>query len=303
MLRTIARPLCRIQRLSSFAPCSLAPCSLAPCIAAFALAAILSGCGQETVVQGLNEREANQILEVLADAKVQANKQVFDDGRKVTFSVVVAAGKQMDAIRTLNLNELPRRRDRGYQQVFDKSGLIPTSTEEKSRQLSALEGEIEKQLKLIEGILDVQVNLVVPSDSALKTAEDQQTPTTASVTVKYMPGVGGTKPLSEPQIQAIVAAGVEKLTSDRVIVVMSPTRKSVANANSASRVSAPRRGLGRFSDRTLRMLAVAVSVMVILMGAGMFYLASSLRAVRGRFARLQGEIAKARRKPSDESMV
>ena len=84
--------------------------------------------------------------------------------------------------------------------------MIPSRIQEAAQKLSALEGEIERQLKLIVGVLDVEVQLVMPEQSPLDT-QDTMTPTTASVTVKYLPGTDGSKPLSEPQVRALVAAG------------------------------------------------------------------------------------------------
>src|SRR4051812_33004652 len=132
---------------------------------------------------------------------------MLDTGRTVSYSISVPGKARLEAIKVLNQNEMPRRKDMGYIDVFKDSGLIPTAAEERAKGLAAIEGEIERQLKLVDGILDVQVNLVLPEETALRTAQDVRSPTTASVTIKYLSGQGGAKPLSEPQVQAVVAAG------------------------------------------------------------------------------------------------
>ena len=184
----------------------------------------LTGCAVDTVVSALSEKEANTIIELFADNEIETTKGMIDTGRAIQYSISVPSKKRLDAIRLLNLHELPRRKDKGYTEIFSESGLIPTSAEEKAKKLAALEGEIQKQLKLIDGVLDAQVQIVMPEESALKTAEDQITPTTASVTIRYLPGAGGAKPISETQVQALVAAGVEKLTADKVFPLMTPVR-------------------------------------------------------------------------------
>lgn len=255
----------------------------------------LAACANEVIVHNLSEREANQILELLADAGINSSKMAVETGRDIKYSVTVASASRIDAIKILNLNEMPRRADTGYAEVFKDPGLIPTSAEERAKGLAALEGEIEKQLKLIDDVLDAQVQIVAPEESALRTTKDQEPSTTASVTVKYLPGPGGTKPLSEPQVQAIVAAGVEKLVPERVVVVMTPagmSRKSAAN-------DAKGTGLKSLGSKQLNMLAVGGMALLLLFGLGFIYGQVRLKAVRERLVKLQNEIAKARRKPSE----
>lgn len=266
---------------------------------------VAAGCGVETVVHNLDEREANRIVELLADEDVATTKALVDTGRSVSYSISVPASARLRAIRALNLHELPRRPDRGYNEVFQETGLIPTSGEERAKRLAAIEGEIERQLKLIDGILDVQVQIVMPDESALRMTQEQISPTTASVTIRYMPGAGGTKPLSEPQVQAVVAAGVEKLTPDNVVVVMTPGgkfAKARAQAQAGDEpVVAGSTGLHRLTNKQLTAVVVAFVLLVLLLAAGLWVTQIRLSDVKGRLLRLQGEIAKARRKTIDEN--
>ena len=284
-----ARFLPRRQDVASFLP--------APRRAVRSLAALLLvGCGVEPVVHGLEEREANKVVEVLADADIVAQKSVVDNGRTTSYTINVPAKDRIGAIKTLNRFQLPARPDSGYQEIFKDGGLIPTAGEERAKQMAALEGEIEKQLKLIDGILDSQVQLVIPEESALRTAQDVRSPTTASVTLKYAPGRGGAKPLSEPQVQAVVAAGVERLTPDNVVVVMTPATGFGQGAGDAMDTG---KGLHGLSGKQADTLAVGLVVVVLLLCAGLAASQIALRTVRSRLLRLQNEIAKARRKPAE----
>lgn len=265
----------------------------------------LVACGSEIIVHNVDEREANRIIETLANDNIMSQKGMVDTGREVYFTIRVATSQHLDAIRVLNKYELPRRKDLGYNEIFgvDSGGLIPTSGEERAKQLAALEGEIERQLKLIQGILDVQVQIVSPEESALRTSQESRPPTTTSVTIKYMPGAGGSKPLSEPQVQAIVAAGVEKLTPDRVVVVMTP-------AGSPSKIKSPSSsrggrigGIRGVTQKQFNMIGMAVALVILLLALGLVYAQLRLRSVRGRLMRLQTEIARARRKPGESSVT
>lgn len=256
-----------------------------------------AGCGVDAVVHNLEEREANKVVEVLADADIVAQKVTVDNGRTVSFTINVPNKNRIEAIKTLNRNQMPRRPDSGYQEVFKEGGLIPTAGEERAKQLAAIEGEIEKQLKLVDGILDSQVQLVLPEESALRTAQDVRSPTTASVTIKYAPGPGGAKPLSEPQVQAIVAAGVERLTPDNVVVVMTPATGFGRGSERGGDYGRDTGGLHGLSGKQVNMVFVGMVAIVILLCVFLIGSQVALRTVRSRLTRLQNEIAKARRKP------
>jgi type III secretion protein J len=261
-------------------------------------------CGTETIVHKTDERQANRILEVLADNGIKdAGKTIVDTGREVYFTINVPKSVRLQAIKILNDHELPTPEDKGYSEVFIEGGLIPTNAEERAKFLQSLEGEIQRQLKLIDGILDVQVQVVVPEEDALRTTQDSIPDTTASVTIKYLPGTGGSKPLSEPQVQAIVAAGVESLTPDKVVVVMTPGgSRGRVSGTTAGR---PRTGKSFWDQpvKRLNIIAMAVLGFILLLSLGIIYAQLRLRSVRGRLIRLQTEIAKARRKPGGESSV
>ena len=278
----------------------------------FALGCLLTtvACGSETIVHNLDEREANKIIELLAENEISTTKMMVDTGRTVAYTITVPSKSRIDAIRLLNRHEMPRRADMGYTEVFKDSGLIPTAGEEKAKQMAALEGEIEKQLRLVDGILDVQVQLVLPEETALRTVQETRSPTTASVTIKYLPGPGGAKPLSEPQIQAVVAGGVERLTPDNVVVVMTPAgnarneRQEAAEAMSRNQGGGGGggggvAGLHGISEKNMKMgLVVGVGLMLVLC-ISVAVSQIQKRQAQSRLARLQNEIAKARRKPTD----
>ncbi|MBI3178011.1 MAG: hypothetical protein HYZ27_00020, partial [Deltaproteobacteria bacterium] len=242
----------------------------------------------------------NQIIEVLSDEDgIQSQKVMIDTGREIFFNVVVPSSKKLEAIKTLNKYELPRRADRGYGEVFKDAGMIPTNAEERAKGLAALEGEVERQLKLIDGILDAQVQVVVPQESALRTTREQQPETTASVTIKFMPAAGGSKPVDESVVKRIVANGVEKLVPERVEVLMMP---AAPPAKRDVKADGPRRaGIWGWPIKTLNMMAMGMALLVFLLCVGLVYMQTRLRVVRGRLIRLQGEIAKARRKPATET--
>lgn len=267
------------------------------------LAGLLSACGTETVIHGIDEREANKIIELLADNQLQAQKLMNDSGREVTYNIAVPASNKVDAIRLLNRHEMPRRKDKGYTDVFAEGGLIPTSAEEKAKKLAALEGEIEKQLKLVDGVLDAQVQLVIPEESALRTSEEQKPQTTASLTLRYLPGAAGEKPLSEPQIQQLVAAGVENLTSDQVYPLLIPVMSNRPSAD-LSQATSQLGGswVAKLTKQQINIITGLMIMLILALSSLLIFWQIRLKTVRGKLTRLQTQIMKAQQRQGGESL-
>lgn len=267
-----------------------------------------TGCAQEIVVRDLaTEREANEIIEILAFDGINAQKAVVDDGRKKTYSIMVSGSRRLDAYAILNQHDLPRITAKGYGAFGSEGGLIPSASEEKAKFLSAVEGELENQVRLISGILDAQVQIVIPEDSPLRDPTEAPPVAKASVAIIYLPGANNSRPLSEPEVKSLIANGVEKLTSENVVVAMrpkviSPLFKRVldevrATAGESSECS----GLQCLPAKQLNLLAAALLAIVVLLGGIVAFSQARLRSVRGRLIRLQTEIAKARRRPGEGS--
>lgn len=268
---------------------------------------ICTACGQAMVVHRTDEREANRIIEVLADQEppIVAQKGRVDTGREVYFTISVPGNKRLTAIKVLNAHQLPAKPDKGYELFTDgEGGLIPTNVEERGKLLASLEGEIQRQLRLVDGVLDVQVQIVLPEEDALRAQQGEQPQPSASVTVKYLPArdkAGRAQPpLSTEQVARIVAAGVEKLKPEDVVVVMTQARaferRGVCPRPTDCR---PAKGFWAQSPSVLNAVAIVVIGVVFLLGLGLAATQLRLRVVRGRFIRLQTEIAKARRRPEN----
>ncbi|MEZ4272567.1 MAG: hypothetical protein R3C68_14405 [Myxococcota bacterium] len=256
---------------------------------------LTTGCGVETLVQGLQEKEANEIYVLLADYDVKASKSMFDTGREITFSISVPREDSLKALRILTENEFPRPKPRGHHEVYGESGLIPTSSEEKAKRLAAIEGEIEKQLLAIDGVLNAQVNISMPDDNELRTTEEVISPPKASVAFTYLPGANDVKPISEHDVKTLVAGSVEKLVPENVYVVPRPGRRRMAPLQQ----SLAEGGVGPLSKIPLkvqRMLIPGIIILILLLSLAVAFGQMRLKTVRGRLIRLQNEIAKARRK-------
>lgn len=196
-----------------------------PVLLAFSVLA--TGCeGQIDIVHGLEEVEANEILVVL-NAQGMTGAKLKEEGRVVTYAILVAESEAPDALQLLVDNKLPRARPQGLAQVYPagSGGLIPTESEEKAKFLMALHGEIERKLLQISGIVRAHVTVVIPEKDVIRDLDTPPPPATASVAVAYNAIDGdGTAPTDEDKLQRLVASAIEDLKPENVTIIMTENR-------------------------------------------------------------------------------
>jgi type III secretion protein J len=178
--------------------------------------------GLKDVVNNLDEFEANEIMVVLEAKGIEATK-IPQEGRVVTYTVLVASSDYRDAMRILVANKLPRRRPTGLAEVYPAGGggLIPTKSEEKAKFLMALQGEIERKLQRLPGVTSAHVTVVHPDKDIVRDLDTPPPPATASVAIVFNAyDDRGTSLISEADVQKLVAASVEDLKTQNVAVVM-----------------------------------------------------------------------------------
>ena len=177
---------------------------------------LFCGCLKKEVQTGVGEQEAEEIIVLLKDNGIEAFKQLTP-GEIPTWAIFIRGGDQdlLLAWRILQEHGLPRQKPKGLEEVFSKSGLIPTASEEKARLILGLSGEMRRTLESVAGVVEARVHVVLPENSPL-IEKAQWSLTTASVLIKYR---GDQLPLREEEIKNLVAKGVEGLQPDNVAVV------------------------------------------------------------------------------------
>ena len=95
---------------------------------------ILTSCeSQRTIVNGLDEREANEILVFLASKGINSNKVQSTSGgpggggnKVVLWDVSVSEKDATEAMALLNQAGLPRKRSQNLLSIFSNVGLVPS---------------------------------------------------------------------------------------------------------------------------------------------------------------------------------
>lgn len=174
---------------------------------------------------GLTERQANTILVLLAKATppITATKHKNTEGREPTWDIVVSSSDAPRAIELMQANNMPPKKDVGFEEIYGKSGMIPTATEERAKFMMALTGELQRTLKMIPGVLNARVHLMIPQEKLLRAPGEQQPLPEASVLITAKNPIVRAKTMRmnlEKDIKKIVAGGMERLKSDMIKVVI-----------------------------------------------------------------------------------
>ena len=183
------------------------------------LAATLSGCGEEELLHGLDEVQANEILVALDEGGLAAEKR-RGDGSDAQWTVSVSASDAARAHRILAERELPRPRPPGFGEVFGKGSMVPTPTEEHALLLHALAGELSRSVESIDGIVEARVHLGLPQPNPFRPGT--RPPPRGAVLVKCRPASCDAVRALEPGIRALVSGAADGLEASAVSVVIAP---------------------------------------------------------------------------------
>ncbi len=194
----------------------------------FALAmlmALFTGCGStKTIVNGLDEKEANEILVYLSSKGVDANKVRSTDsggggGSKVVlWDISVNTDRATEAMALLNQAGLPRRRGSNLLGIFANVGLVPSDMEQKIRYEAGLAEQIASTIRKIDGVLDAEVQISFPQEDPLNPGQ-YKGKITASVYVKHSGVLDDPNSHLITKIKRLVASSVTGLNYDDVTVI------------------------------------------------------------------------------------
>lgn len=215
------------------------------------------GCSA-AIEHGLDEATANEVVTSLERAGIAASKS-RDDGRADAFVVTVGKSDVVRSIELLHALGLPRGRGSGFAEVYKQSSLLPTPSEERAKYVEALSGEVVRTLQMVDGVVGARVHLVLPEPAVL--AIDDKPKATAQAAVLIKVGDGKSRPITEPEVQKLVAGSVPGLDPAAVAVVFT----------TAAQV--PTASCGLVSLGPLRLTVASRTIVVAVATAGFVLLA------------------------------
>ena len=182
-------------------------------IPVLAAALLLAGCDKETTLHaGLEERQANLVMAALLDAGIDCHKSPGEEG---TWNVTVVESKFAEAVNLLEKAGLPRHAHQGIGEVFKKTGMISSPSEERIRFMDALAQDIAKTISAIEGVVDARVHIVLPENDPFAR---HVMPSSAAVAIRSRWDADLTDIV--PSVKGLVKNAIEGLQYEKIMVTI-----------------------------------------------------------------------------------
>ena len=216
---------------------------------------LLVACKVE-LYSGLSEKEGNEMLAILLDGEVAAEK-IVDKDKLVT--LMVGSDEVSRSIKLLKSLGYPKEKYSSIGDIFPKDGLISSPTEERARYTYSMSQELSSTLSMIDGVITARVHVVLPQEQ--DTLSDVNYPSSASVFIKYTPELELAGFI--PKVKTLVSNSIEGLSLDKITVSLFPATR--INQNSLLAPDKTR------SNATLIIFILLGLVVLILAGAGGAY--------------------------------
>ncbi len=182
---------------------------------------LLAGCDKDaTLHSGLEERQANLVMAALLDAGISCHKEPGEEG---TWNVLCTEQKFAEAVNLLERLGLPQRSRQGVGEVFKKTGMISSPSEERIRFMDALAQDLARTISMIDGVVDARVHVVLPENDPFAR---NALPSSAAVAIRSRWDADLTDLV--PSVKALVKNSIEGLAYDKIQVTVfrdSPPRK------------------------------------------------------------------------------
>lgn len=186
-----------------------------------AAALLLAGCDKATTLHaGLEEQQANLVMAALLDAGITCSKEAGEEG---TWNVMVSEQKFAAAVNLLERKGLPRRAHMGIGEVFKKTGMISSPSEERIRFMDALAQDLAKTISMVDGVVDARVHVVLPENDPFAR---NALPSSAAVAIRSRWDADITDIV--PSVKGLVKNAIEGLQYEKIMVTVfkdSPPKK------------------------------------------------------------------------------
>ena len=176
-------------------------------------AILLAGCKDETTLHsGLKERQANLVMAALINANIPCRKVSGDEN---TWNILIDSSEFAHAVDLLESMGLPRHDYQGVSEVFKKTGMVSSPSEERIRFMDALAQDLSRTISGIDGVVDARVHVVLPeNDPFAKNA----LPSSAAVSIRSRWDADVEATI--PQIKSLVMNAIEGLHYEKITVTV-----------------------------------------------------------------------------------
>lgn len=186
-----------------------------------------------TIINDINEREANEIVVFLASKGIASSKMAATSSAPggaaggIRYSIAVESSKATEAMAFLNQNGLPRKKGTTLLDLFAASGLMSSDKQESIRYQAGLAEQIANMIRKIDGVIDADVQISFPTESSTMSMPGTSAETkriTAAVYVKHQGVLDDPNSHLVLKIKRLVAGSVAGLDVNDVTVISDRSR-------------------------------------------------------------------------------
>jgi type III secretion protein J len=194
------------------------------------------------IVNNVEEREANEIVVILATKNIPAQKVKADTGAGAAgatatnlWNIFVDEDDATRAMSILTNLGLPRKKGQTLLQLFAKQGLMTSEKEEKIRYQAGIEEELRNTIRKMDGILDADVQISFPTKESIL-PEAETTKMKAAVYVKHRGVLDDPNNHLETKIKRLVSGSIDGLDFEAVSVISDRSHFSNLELGKASEI-------------------------------------------------------------------
>jgi len=192
---------------------------------------LLAGCQTNlSIVNNVDEREANEIIVFLASKGISAQKvaaptsMAAGNAPSDMYSINVSAEQSTDAMALLNRYGMPRRSGTNLLTLFPGGGLMSSDREQTIRYQAGLAEELKNTILKIDGVIDANVQISFPPAETTPTPGVTPPKTTAAVYIKHQGIMEDPNSHMEVKIKRLLAGSINGLNYEDVSVISDRSR-------------------------------------------------------------------------------
>lgn len=193
-----------------------------PIFVCLSLLLFLASCqAKTTIANSIPEREANEIIVLLASKGVEAVKSAAPastvggaTAKETMWNIAVPSNQITQSLAILNQAGLPKIKGTRLLDLFGDKGLVPSDMQDRIRYQEGLSEQLAMTIRKMDGIIDANVQITFPSSE-----EEGEIPMTASVYVKHRGVLDNPNSLMITKIKRLVSSALPGLKLENVTVV------------------------------------------------------------------------------------
>lgn len=147
---------------------------------------LLAGCARKPLLEGLDERQANEVIAVLLRHNIDAAKLNVGKGG---YQVNVTPRDLPEAIELMQRNDLPSAPRSQVAASFPADSLVSTPLGERARLISAVEQRLEESLQLLDGVHATRVHLNYDANLGTEGRRAERRRMHVAAVVAHHPGI------------------------------------------------------------------------------------------------------------------